>query len=54
MLKKIAKMTKCLGWCGKEFLSQNPIYCRICPKCKERYNRAAYTKAFSKYEREKI
>jgi hypothetical protein len=53
MLKKYARKVKCLGWCGKEFLSQNPVYFRICPKCKVRYNKAADTRSFAKYEKER-
>lgn len=36
MLKKYARITRCLGWCGKEFVSPNPTYVRLCGECKKR------------------
>ena len=53
MKKNKSAKVKCLGWCNMEFLSPNPIYYRICPKCKNRYNKAAEVKSFAKYEKER-
>ena len=33
MSDKKGVMVKCLGWCGKEFLSTNKAKIRFCKKC---------------------
>lgn len=33
-----SQWTKCLGYCGKKFLSKDKIHVRICPKCKAKQN----------------
>lgn len=50
--ENLEKVTvKCLGWCEKEFLSENK-FLRFCPKCKEK--KEGILKSNSIYSERKI
>lgn len=34
------KLVNCLGWCNKQFLSEDPSTNRVCKKCKEKMGRS--------------
>lgn len=38
------KNVKCLGWCGKEFFSEDPACIRFCKKCRTLRDNAKLSK----------